>query len=183
MARILGVNGIHNWSWSKDSFTDKLLDSLSDLGHETIDVHYARMWALLAYFNSAVDRRAMAIVKVAQPGDIVIAHSFGCYATVRAMQKGASFDKVFFFAAACEPDIDIPDGAFGTLYNIHSPDDRALKLGRSLPGHVFGALGMTGYTGSNKRVINIEAKGYDHNDYVTPRHLCHWTNFIESRIP
>jgi hypothetical protein len=179
--RILGVNGIHNWSWSKDSFTDRLLEALSHR-HETVDVHYPRMTAVFAYFDFAIKRRAKKIIEANQsPSDILIAHSFGCLASIYAMREGARFDKVFFFGAAAEQDEDIPD-AFNHLYNIHSAADGALSLGEKLPFHKFGALGRDGYTGSNQKVINVPVSGMGHNDYVSARNLCEWIKFIESEV-
>ena len=180
--RILGVNGIHNWSWSKESFTDKLLDALSHR-HEVVDVQYPRMWAVLAYFDKAIQRRADKIIELYQPGDVLIAHSFGCLASIYAMRKRPDmrFSKVFFFGAAAEVDEYIPD-CFQVLYNIHSEADSALFIGNKLPFHRFGYLGRDGYKGDNPRVLNIHAPGMDHNDYVTPKHLCEWGKFIEDRI-
>jgi hypothetical protein len=179
--RILGVNGIHNWSWSKNSFTDKLLDALSHR-HETVDVQYPRMWALLAYFDIAIRRRAEAIVKANKSAkDILIAHSFGCLASIYAMELGAKFDKVFFFGAAAERDMFIPN-SFTRLFNIHSKDDSTLSLGSLLPFHKFGTLGRDGYTGKNPKVVNIEANGHGHNDYVNSKNLCEWVRFIESEV-
>jgi hypothetical protein len=176
--KILGVNGIHNWSWSKNSFTDKLLDALSE-EHEVIDIKYRRMWAFLAYFDDPIQRRADKILE--HEGDILIAHSFGCLASIYAMRKGAKFDKVFFFGAAAECDVFIPDN-FNVLYNIHSDSDRALSLGRNIPLHPFGCMGKDGYSGRNEKVINVPANGLDHNDYVSAKHLCKWVKFIKDRI-
>lgn len=179
--RILGINGIHVWSWSKASFTDKLLDVLSD-SYEVVDVRFPRMWAIFAYFNSAIDRRAQAIIDAYQPGDVIIAHSFGCLAVVHAMRKGGKFGKVFFFAAACEPDVDFPKDACTALYNIHSNTDTALKVGRHLPAHPFGALGLQGYVGADPRVVNVRADGMNHGSYVTGANLCRWANYVRARI-
>lgn len=179
--RILGVNGIHNWSWSKDSFTDRLLDALSQR-NAVVDVEYPRMLAILAYFESAIVRRARKIVEANQPGDVLIAHSFGCLASIYAMEMGARFSKVFFFGAACDENILMPAEGFDVLYNIHSDTDSALALGMKLPAHKFGGCGRVGYLGGDKRVVNFGVTGLDHNDYVTPRHLCEWVKFIEERI-
>ena len=48
--------------------------------------------------------------------------------------------------------------------------------------HPFGPMGKTGYKGDDKRIVNIAVSGLDHNDYVTPKHLCEWVKFIEERI-
>jgi hypothetical protein len=179
--RILGVNGIHNWSWSKDSFTDRILAALSH-DHDVVDISYPRMLAVLVYSDYARNRRVKNIIKQNQPGDILIAHSFGCLASILAMKQGARFSKVFFFGAACEPDIEIPEDAFDELYNIHSQEDRTLKLGDLLPWHPFGLMGCNGYKGSNPKVKNICANGNTHNSYSEPRNLCEWVRFIEERI-
>lgn len=179
--RIIGVNGIHNWSWSKDSFTDRILDSLRDF-HDVVDIKYPRMAALLVYSDYATNRRVKRILKENQPGDVLIAHSFGCLASIKAMHEGARFSKVFFFGAACEPNVRIPEDAFDVLYNIHSESDRTLKLGDLLPWHDFGLMGCTGYKGDNSKVLNICADGNSHNSYTDPRNLCKWRDFIEERI-
>lgn len=183
MNRILGVNGIYNWSWSKDSFTDRLLAALgSDERNVVIDVKYPFMTAVLAYTNFAIKRRARKILELNRPGDVLIAHSFGCLIALHAMRMGARFSRVFFFGAAVEPGVEFPREAFTHLYNIHSPDDKALTLGAKLPYHEFGTLGKFGYTGHDPRVHNIKVDGYDHNDYVSARNLCTWANFIEIKL-
>jgi hypothetical protein len=178
--RILGVNGIHNFSWSKDSFTDRMLDALSH-DHEVVDVRYSRMLAMLVYSDYATNRRVRKILDQNQPGDVLIAHSFGCLASVGAMKQGARFKVAFFFGAACEPDIEIPD-SFEVLYNIHSEADRTLKLGDLLPFHDFGLMGCNGYKGNNPKVVNICADGNSHNSYTDAKNLCRWRDFIEERI-
>jgi hypothetical protein len=180
--RILGVNGIHNWSWSKSSFTDKFLDALSN-EHEVIDVKYPRMFAILAYSQWAIDRRAKKILEANKSADdVLIAHSFGCLASIRAMELGARFKTVFFFAPAAECDVILKHHYFEKCYVIHSKDDLALGAGNVLPLHKFGELGKYGYTGSNENVINVNADGLGHGDYVEPKHLCEWVKFIKSKI-
>lgn len=183
MTRILGVNGIHNWSRSTNSFTDKLLKTLSR-DYPVLDIEYPRMWALFAYLDKAIQRRADVIVKHAKHGDIVVAHSFGCLATIYAMRRMIAeptprkFSKVFFFGAAAEQDVYIPD-AFEQLYNIYSRHDKALALGNLLPGHAFGLLGHSGYTGNNPKVTNIDAEGNSHSSYVDFENICQWAAFIK----
>lgn len=181
MARILGVNGIHNWSWSKDSFTDRLLDRLAT-HHEVVDIQYPRMFALFAYFEAAIERRAKKIVKANRPGDILVAHSFGCLCSIYAMEMGAKFDQVFFFGAAVEDNVNLPTYGFNKLFNIHSNADLALKAGKLLPGHKFGGLGLEGYKGSDPRVVNVPVIDSGHNDYVKPEHINTWHGFIENAL-
>lgn len=186
MSKILGVNGIWNSFYSKDSFTDKILDGLvSYYGRNVVDVQYPRMWALLAYFDAAINRRAKAIVEASEPdgSSCVVAHSFGCLATVYAMRQGAQFDTVFFFGAAAPVDIILPEGKFRRIYNIHSDTDTTLFLGSLLPLHKFGNLGKTGYKGTQKNIFNVRADGNSHNSYVSDANLFHWLDFVASRLP
>lgn len=179
--RILGVNGIHNWSWSDDSFTDQMLDALSD-EFFVVDVKYERMTAFMAYFSWFRKRVAKKILAEAKETDCLVAHSFGCLASIEAMRMGAKFDKVFFFGAAVERDADFPDDAFNWMYNIHSANDTALVLGDKLPFHEFGTMGRDGYIGSSHKVRNVSVTGLDHNDYVKPKNLCNWVKFIKDRV-
>ena len=98
------------------------------------------------------------------------------------MRQGAKFDKVFFFGAAADDHIAIPRNAFNELYNIHSEDDVALEIGSRLPLHQFGPMGKTGYRGTNEKVINVEAPGFGHNDYVLPGRIAKWVEFITEHV-
>jgi hypothetical protein len=182
--RILGVHGIHNLSWSKDSFTDKMLGALSYYGHDGVDVPGRLMTALLAYSDWAIERRADEILTLHQKGDCLLAHSFGGLASHAAMRKGAKFSVVIFFGAAAECNLRFPKGAFEVLYNVHSNTDRALALGKRLPfGHKFGGLGYDGYTGRDKRIINVPAHGLDHNDYANkPDQLVRWAAWADAAL-
>jgi len=180
--RILGVNGIYNWSWSKNSFTDKLLQTFENT-HEVVDVKYPFMLASFAYFDWCIKRRAKIILEANKSeSDILIAHSFGCLAARYAMEMGAKFDKVFFFGAADEMDSAFPKLAFNELFNIYSPTDSALMFGGAIPFHKFGHLGKHGYLGHDSRIINVKAEGMEHGDYVLPRHICDWNDFIQKEI-
>lgn len=181
MARIIGVNGIHNWSWSKDSFTDRFLRRLSELGHKAVDVHYPRMWAIFAFWNAPIERRAMAVAEANKsPSDCVLAHSAGCEISRRAMLKGAKFDKVFFFGAAVEDLAQFPSDAFNVLYNFYSEDDFALKVGEALPfDHPFGGMGLTGYAGDDKRIVNVKCAGMGHNDYSKEPYLTRYSAKVQ----
>lgn len=179
---IIGVNGIWNKKAGTNSFTDKLLVCLRLLGHKTVDAEIEPMRARWAYFQSAIDKRAEVLVRIHVPGDVLIAHSFGCLASHRAMEMGAKFSKVFFFGAAAEDDIVFPDGAFEKLYNVYSPDDWTLWLGARLPWHPFGDLGRTGYKGTNKLVNNVKADKHRHNTHVEWKYIEQWARFIDREI-
>lgn len=182
MKRILGVNGIHNWSWSNDSFTDRILARLS-VNNMVIDVKYPWMNAMFAMFDWTIKRRAKIIAKEnLSEQDCVVAHSFGCLAVLYAMEfYGAKFDKVIFFAAAAEPDYKITR-SFNVMYNIHSKTDYPLTLARFLPRNKMGNLGQIGYKGDMDTVVNIDATGFDHSDYVHSKNICDWVKIVEEML-
>lgn len=179
--RILGVNGIWNPDSGKTSFTDQLLTPLKFKGYRVRDISYRRMLALKAYIPQEIEKRALLVIDAYEPGDAVIAHSFGCLLTITAMKLGARFGKVFFFGAAVSQDAEIPPN-YEHLYNIHSPSDGALWLGTLLPFHPFGGMGKWGYRGKSPNVTNVEAPGMGHNDYVEPENIEKWLRFIDRKL-
>lgn len=180
--KVLGVNGIYNASWGRDSFTDRILAELHARGRRVHDVAYPWLTWGLAYFDAAKRARAQRIIDAHARGDAVVAHSAGCLLTLWAMRMGARFGAVFFFGAACESNIEIPAGACLRLYNVHSAADRALARGARIPRHEFGRLGLDGYKGKDKRVVNVPAEGLGHHDHVKPGQLCRWSSFVDEAL-
>lgn len=179
--RILGVNGIHNCSRSKKSFTDDFLKAL-EKKYTVIDVKYPYMLAILAYLKHSIKRRAKMLYEQSREGDVVIAHSFGCIATIEAMKLGARYSKVFFFASAAERDVYIPSYGYERIWNIYSTSDATLTLGSLFPFHPFGKMGQRGYNGKAANLLNVPAEGYQHGDYVKEQNFATWVSFIEDRV-
>lgn len=184
--RILGVNGIWKRAGSMDSFTDQLLLRLAERGHETVHVRYPLLTAILgpeaAWWPWARKRRARDILAAHRPGDAIIAYSAGVLLTLIAMEMGARFSVVFFFAGAAEADVEIPAGAAERIYNIYSPADDTLLLGSLIPWHPFGALGRIGYIGMARNIMNVRAHECSHAEYARPGRLAHWARFVHERI-
>jgi hypothetical protein len=181
--KIIGANGIWNAEKGGKSFTDRMLVALRLLGRDnTFDLEYPSMRAWKAYFQNEIDKRAEILVRLHVPGDVLIAHSFACLMSHRAMELGARFSKVFFFGGAAEDNLVFPDGAFQKLYNVYSQADWTLLLGSLLPWHPFGNLGRTGYKGTDTRVMNVKADKHKHNTYVDPEYIEQWARFINREM-
>lgn len=186
--RILGINGIRT---DGSNSTDLLLRDLADLGHETVDVNYPRVNIFTARWRSRQLRNAQHLVDAHKPGDAVVAHSYGCLLTLRAMELGASFGTVFFFSAAMNDDFSFPPEGMRRLFNIHRQDDRALTLGDLLLWHDFGAMGKTGYSGlpPDRRIRNIPAwthtlrrDPFAHSDYFLPENRPAWARYVHYQL-
>jgi len=182
--RILGINGI--LSHGEDS-TDKLLKLLQCRGYDAKPVDYPLATAFLARFSQK--RNARILKAHHRHGDCLIAHSYGCLISLRAMEMGAKFDTVFWFAPAMSEHIVIPHHACKRLYVIHHLEDLAIKLGSWLWFHDFGKMGAVGYQGPpDDRVTNLQTFGessYDrmlHSHYFSDRRITKWLDFIDRTL-
>lgn len=179
--RILGINGI-NGNGSKT--TDPMLKALGKLGWDTHDVNYPR-----ANFMNARWRQkdnAKKLITAHMMGDCVIAHSYGCLLTFRAMQMGAEFGTVFMFAPAMDHKVTIPHHGCQKLVVIYHTGDIAISIGSKLWFHDFGKMGMKGYRGpKDRRVSSVKTKGdkaldrFKHSDYFTAQKIQKWIKFVD----
>lgn len=184
--RIAGINGINT---DGRSSTDLLLASLADEGYETIDVEYphTRFWNA-GWRNTQLDR-ASRIMEQTQNGDAVVAHSFGCLLTRRAMQLGREFSYVFLFSPADASDTYYPISGAKEIFVIFNLHDKAIRLGGLLPNHDFGALGRYGYRGPrDPRIENVPMPSFrtgssNHGPYFEGEQLHFWTEFIKAHVP
>lgn len=186
--RILTINGIRT---NGSRTTDALGQWLSDCGHEVIDINYPRVNIFTARSRKRQYRNAQRIMDWHKPGDVIVAHSYGCLLALRAMELGAHFSDVFYFGAAMNDDFVFPAQGMEKLHNIHNPHDVALTLGDLLWWHDFGEMGKTGYAGApDARVNNIleehepdEEDSMAHSFYFyNLNQLQKWVNYINKEI-
>jgi hypothetical protein len=127
---------------------------LSDLGLEVVPVTYRTA----RWYSARWRRKSIAhtLLGLYDPGDSIVAHSFGCLVTYTAMEMGAEFGRVVFLSAAMERDARFPCHGMTKLLNLYNPHDRALTVGSMLPfGHPFGPMGRDGYAGvRDDRIID-----------------------------
>jgi hypothetical protein len=142
--KIIGVNGLHTWG---EANTDLLLAELANRGHQVLDFNYPQVWFWRAGCRREQQRIARLLVDQAEPGDIVVAHSYGCLVALRAMELGARFSMVFFFSAAMNQDFTFPYHGTRKLVNTYNPADKALWLAKLIRWWDLGRMGSYGYAG------------------------------------
>lgn len=176
--RILGVNGIRS---TGAATTDALGWELTRYGHEFVDINQPVRSAWGARWKAEQDARA--IIDLANDGDVIIAHSYGCLKTTIAM-RGIRFNSVFLFRPAMSRSHKFYRLINGThVYCIHSPDDWTIKLGAIMAFHPFGLAGAYGF--KDPFVTNTISEGGHSDDFKFhdgKYNLHHWTKFIHERI-
>lgn len=183
--KILGVNGIRTDGHNN---TDLMLADLAKLGWTTADVQYPLVRAVTARSRTRQLANAQHVVEAHNPGDAVVAHSYGCLLTLRAMELGARFSDVFFFAPAMDRDFTFPYHGMRHLWVMHDRTDLALSLGAMLWWHDFGDMGEHGYGGPpDNRVVNVDvtepsADAWKHSHYFEPANRPKWVGFVDRRL-
>lgn len=182
MKRILGINGIRT---DGKSSTDKLLNKLRNHDYETIDVNYPKVNIFMARSRKRQFKNAKILLEQSLPGDILIAHSYGCLLALRAMELGAEFSHVFLFAPAMNIDFTFPYLGMEKMTVIFNDRDQAIKWGEILRfRHDFGAMGRVGYKGPpDPRILNIQdhkgIKGKrNHSHYFSDENIDDWAKYI-----
>lgn len=171
--KILGVNGIRTHG---KTTTDRLLFELEKLGHNVLDINQPIRHAWGARFK--VRKDAKAIIKVANDGDVLLAHSYGCMKAARAM-RGINFKAVFLFRPAMGRYHDFPGWHDTEIYCIHSRGDLAVWAGGFLLFHPFGLAGVFGF--KDNLVQNIRSSGGHSADFKRDN-VANWASFINDRI-
>lgn len=181
--RILGINGIRT---DGSSSTDKLLIKLTELGYPTVDVNYPRVNIFTARSRKRQHRNARILKNISKPGDVLVAHSYGCLLALRAMEQGARFKHVFFFAPAMNVDFTFPYHGMGKLSVIYNPTDNAIRAGMLLWNHDFGAMGREGYQGPPDNRIDslkdLTSREGEHSDFFNDKNIGNWTEYIDLLI-
>lgn len=133
-----------------------------------------------AVFNPGADRQRAADLTAALTGKRphLIAHSNGARVAALAMEQGAQFDTVVFFAPAWSATKRFPKHAFKRLFVVYSRADKPLRFGGMIPGHDFGWLGLRGYQGpTDHRIRNVSAGNTAHMAYFKGEAWQRWRRF------
>lgn len=193
MSTVIAVHGIRS---NGEKNVDLLGRRLEEHGHHLVDCNlgYISLFDVLTRMRSRryqarVSRQLYNIASTYR-GAHVIAHSFGCLATLRAMEHGAQFGSVFLFAPAMDVDFLFPHWGCKTWDVIHNPDDRAIRVGSWLRFHDFGQMGLHGSMyahldrrGQNHRAVaTTDDDVTNHNYAFVSDQLEYWANFIDQRI-
>lgn len=167
--KVLLVNGI---STHGEGNVDRVGDALRRRGMTVDDLRLPKRHFISARWGARSD--AEIIVNRANPGDIVVAHSFGCLRAAHA-ERVMDFGAVFAIAAAMERNWEWRRPWIVKAY--HSKDDLALHAGKFLILHPFGRAGLDGF--KQLGVHNIRWDRLDHSDYFYGVWLDRLTSAIE----
>lgn len=187
MSRVIGVNGIRT---DGSGSTDRLLDGLADSGLNTLDFNYDRVNLFTARSRRRQRQIGFALLDDHQPGDHVVAHSYGALVVLRAMEAGARFGLVFLFSPAMDSRQYFPYHGAHRLHIISNAADRVIGLGSLLWRHDFGRMGSDGYQGPpDDRVLTFPTLDWSddhgpfhHSDFFMGATLNGWVQYVARHI-
>lgn len=140
------------------------------------------------YDRAVIDNIVKKIMAVYEPGDIIFAHSAGAMLTHHLIEWGANPPLIWFFNAALDRNITFPEKFTGQIINIYDRHDIVLFGAQLLPFNRIGAMGMMGYCGSYKNVVNLSFRhkhdnlDLGHGDYFEDEHLPQFSKLIKQTI-
>ena len=172
--KLISIPGIHS---DGTGTTDKLGYRLEALGYDFLDLDLPRRNAFNARWKAKKD--AKRIIEVSEPGDVLIAHSFGCLRSAYAMRE-IDYLAVFMFRPAMRRNWKFPEGNTG-IRCIYSRQDYAILAGSALLFHPFGMAGFKGFKNPTKLKRNTLGKG-DHNNDFSDRHIDRWASYSDFTI-
>lgn len=152
--KIIGANGIGNHG---EQNIDLLLRVLSHRGFDVHDCELPWVHWMRARFYGCPD--GLRIASNSKDGDIVVAHSFGCYRAWNA-HLVRDYKAIVCIAPAMERDVEWRHPERVTCW--HSHRDRAVKIGALLRFHPFGPAGNEGFDQEGVCNYRVDA---GHNDY------------------
>lgn len=162
--KYIGVHGI--WTDGDGNVDRALWWMRSRYGYATHDVQTPIQNPFTARFRA--DEDAECVLAIAEPGDAVIAHSYGCCVVAEAMKK-IDFGQVFMFRPAMDRRFEFPEGMKTRVHCVHSRGDWALLFGMLLRWHRFGNAGRVGF--NDDRVINVPSSGGHNADFDRLEHF------------
>ena len=170
--KIIGVNGIRSTGAKS---TDILGAKLKERGYDFHDVNQPIRSAWSARWKASRD--AKDIINVANDGDVIIAHSYGCLKTSIAM-RGINFRAVFLFRPAMSRWHRFPQYHDTKTFCIYSKRDYTILLGGTLLWfkHPFGLAGFSGFR--SPFVRNIRSRGGHGDDFHKGR-VDEWADFVD----
>jgi hypothetical protein len=167
---------IHGWR-VKDPMLGigRLVEPLRALGYLPVLLRYG--YTLTADQTRFRSRKAAKNWSArTEPGDVVIGHSNGGRVAweMSHYEQNRAADMVWI-NPALDPDV-VPGRSVRRLLVLHNPFDRAVRLGRMLPGSIWGDLGAVGYQGERDPFgpdprITSQIYGIGHSPFGEPARL------------
>ncbi len=174
--KLISIPGIHS---DGTGTTDKLGYRLEALGYDFLDLDLPRRNAFNARWKAKKD--AKRIIEVSEPGDVLIAHSFGCLRSAYAMRE-IDYLAVFMFRPAMSKSWKFPEGNT-SIHCIYSRQDYAILAGAKLLWfwHPFGMAGFNGFKNPTKLKRNTLGSGH-HNSDFSNRNIDRWVSYVPAWI-
>jgi hypothetical protein len=166
--KIIGVNGILTHG---EANVDLMLEALENEGFPTLDLPLPKVGPLRARWQAKQD--AKAIMEVAEPDDILLAHSFGCLRSYHALKEGLKVRHVYMFRPAMGRGVEF--APYWPVTCFYSKDDHTVRAGSYLIAHPFGQAGVKGF--KSPHVRNVRSTGSHNADFYPPL-LNHWVQWI-----
>jgi len=153
--KVIGVNGIRTHGATS---TDLVLTELDRRGFDTVDVRLPWRSVFTARFGGKKDGELVA--DFSEPGDILVAHSFGCLRSWHAHHL-VDYSLIVCIAPAMPRHAQWRHPSRVQCW--FSPDDLAVRAGTFLFLHPFGSAGTKGFLQAG--VQHYAAPGSGHGDY------------------
>lgn len=186
--RFVGIHGLH--SNGKES-VDLLLSRISLEHYHVHDIDYGHMWAWQTRFSYWRRQAVKRVAYFLQPGDHIIAHSFGCWLVKAALAqwrvKDRPLGQLFMFAPAVDPTDSWATWNCKKVHVFHNYYDKALWMAgvQAFFGGKMGELGRVGYVGPNNpnivnvnRTYDVKNSVLDHASFVKNGNLEKNTRYI-----
>lgn len=185
------IHGIHT------AYTDHKVSNLATyLKKSEANVKIPCYGYLLAVESRTTNPRIVStLLPYIEQGDIIVGHSNGCDIALELAIAGAPVAGMVFINAALERDIKLPlqvnwlDVYFNDGDNITELAEIAAQLLLTPVDINWGQMGHAGYSGDDKRIVNLDCGNYaplpvvnGHGDLFSDINLPAWGAFITNRI-
>jgi len=171
--KIITINGIRSTGAGS---TDIAGACLADMGYDVHDLNQPVRSAWGARWKA--NRDAKDIIEVANDGDVLLAHSYGCLKSSIAM-RGVNFMAAFLFRPAMSRWHRFPQYQDTKIFCIHSKQDWTIFMGSMALYHPFGLAGFSGFR--SPYVTNIKSHGPHSHDFHADNVGC-WAHFVDNAI-
>lgn len=179
------LHGIH--TSEQDNTVAQLMPFLSSTGETVRYERYGYALAILTGIQNPF--RARRFLQEVGPGDIAVGHSNGCDLIWRALELGAPIKGAVLINPALDDNIVFAP-QLEWAYVLFNSGDGAVGWANKLFlfDHPWGPMGRDGYTGTDKRIVNVDCGSDDlipvdgHSDIFSQDKIVYWGERIAALI-
>jgi esterase/lipase superfamily enzyme len=161
---IVGVGGLTTSSMP-NTIMNHVVAALNKNKLESKKFKHTEFLIYHTYDKERVIEAELALHKILDDGDSILAHSFGAVLTIdllNHMENGflpkKKLKNIYLFNPAIDKDAHIPTRQIKNMYVFYEPCDRMLKLATLMPFNKLGELGRVGYKGRSKKIHNMQIR-------------------------